>query len=155
MVASRAPPSGWPVGHVETTCLVCRRAWLHSSRSSVWPNRPAAQTPPLAVRFDPVVCYRSPRGSWITLPVSAPDRAAHSWNGRGAGGKSRVNARLTEKSMTVADRPASAGTPALAVEGLRAGYRSIQALDDVSFALPRGSLAALIGPNGAGKSTLF
>jgi ABC-type Mn2+/Zn2+ transport system ATPase subunit len=57
--------------------------------------------------------------------------------------------------MTVADRPASAGTPARAVEGLRAGYRSIQALDDVSFALPRGSLAALIGPNGAGKSTLF
>src|SRR3954464_15390628 len=57
--------------------------------------------------------------------------------------------------MTTADRRASAGTPALAVEGLRAGYRSIQALDDVSFALPRGSLAALIGPNGAGKSTLF
>jgi len=66
-----------------------------------------------------------------------------------------VNAELTEKTMAQADRVASPGTPMLAVEGLRAGYRSIQALDDVSFALPRGSLAALIGPNGAGKSTLF
>src|SRR3954469_17539805 len=57
--------------------------------------------------------------------------------------------------MAQADRVASPATPMLAVEGLCAGYRSTQALDDVSFALPRGSLAALIGPNGAGKSTLF
>jgi manganese/iron transport system ATP-binding protein len=44
---------------------------------------------------------------------------------------------------------------ALTVTGLRAGYRGVLALDDVSFSLPRGALAALIGPNGAGKSTLF
>jgi ABC-type Mn2+/Zn2+ transport system ATPase subunit len=52
---------------------------------------------------------------------------------------------------------ASAVEPAtgLAVHGLYAGYRSVVALEDVTFALPRGSLAALVGPNGAGKSTLI
>ncbi len=45
--------------------------------------------------------------------------------------------------------------PALSVQGLRAGYRSVLALDGVTFQVPRGSLTALIGPNGAGKSTLF
>ena len=44
---------------------------------------------------------------------------------------------------------------ALAVENLRAGYGSLLVLEDVSFALPAGSLTALVGPNGAGKSTLF
>ena len=44
---------------------------------------------------------------------------------------------------------------ALTLHGVRAGYQSTLALNDVSFSLPRGALAALIGPNGAGKSTLF
>ena len=64
----------------------------------------------------------------------------------------------TEALRTVAPLAAALGReepPALAVAGLRAGYGSIVALEDVSFALPRGSLTALIGPNGAGKSTLF
>ena len=45
--------------------------------------------------------------------------------------------------------------PVLAVDGLRVGYRSVLALDAVTFQLPRGSLTAPIAPNGAGKSTLF
>lgn len=51
--------------------------------------------------------------------------------------------------------PAPLAAPALWVHGLRAGYRSVVALEDVTFQVPRGSLAALIGPNGAGKSTVF
>ena len=38
---------------------------------------------------------------------------------------------------------------------LRPRYRTVQALDGVSFALERGELLGFIGPNGAGKSTII
>ncbi len=61
-----------------------------------------------------------------------------------------------EPLLTPRSTARSADAPAaLTVQGLHAGYRSVVALEDVSFALPRGSLTALVGPNGAGKSTLF
>lgn len=43
----------------------------------------------------------------------------------------------------------------LQVTGLSVRYRSIEALEDVSFATSCGNCVALIGPNGAGKSTLL
>jgi ABC-2 type transport system ATP-binding protein len=48
------------------------------------------------------------------------------------------------------DHPAPA--PA-AVTGLRKTYRSVVAVDNISFALERGSVTALLGGNGAGKTT--
>jgi len=42
----------------------------------------------------------------------------------------------------------------LSVEGVVHAYGGVQAVNDCSFAIPQGSIAALIGPNGAGKTTL-
>lgn len=41
----------------------------------------------------------------------------------------------------------------LTVTGLSKNYAGVQAVRDVSFAVPAGSITGLIGPNGSGKST--
>ncbi len=43
--------------------------------------------------------------------------------------------------------------PMIAAEGLTKRYGRLTAVDDVSFAIPRGGVTGLLGPNGAGKST--
>lgn len=43
----------------------------------------------------------------------------------------------------------------LQVQHLCVNYRSVKALEDVTFKLPAGTLVGLLGPNGAGKSTLI
>jgi branched-chain amino acid transport system ATP-binding protein len=45
--------------------------------------------------------------------------------------------------------------PLLSVEHLTMRFGGLVAVDDVSFGVERGSIAALIGPNGAGKTTVF
>mgnify|MGYP000911937549 CR=1 FL=1 len=45
--------------------------------------------------------------------------------------------------------------PALTVSHLRKQYRSVTAVDDVSFEVKRGEIVGLLGPNGAGKTTII
>ncbi len=44
-------------------------------------------------------------------------------------------------------------TVILEVFNLTKSFRSLKAVDDVSFAIPKGSCCGLLGPNGAGKTT--
>lgn len=45
--------------------------------------------------------------------------------------------------------------PAVMVRNLRKRYSTVNALDDVTFTVPKGTFFGCFGPNGAGKSTLL
>src|SRR5690606_5818578 len=47
------------------------------------------------------------------------------------------------------------GRPLLEVDQVKKAFGGLQALQGVSFTVPRGAIFGLIGPNGSGKSTLF
>ena len=56
--------------------------------------------------------------------------------------------------LTPALAPATAA-PAIELRDVTAGYRGQAALEDVTLAVPTGSMMAIVGPNGGGKSTLL
>lgn len=49
----------------------------------------------------------------------------------------------------------SASVPAIALRSVRKAFRSVVAVDEVSFEVHSGEIFGLLGPNGAGKTTLL
>jgi len=58
---------------------------------------------------------------------------------------------MTDKSK----QSGSDGRPMIEAVGLSKFYGSFVAVQDVTFTVPRGQVAAFLGPNGAGKSTIM
>jgi ABC-2 type transport system ATP-binding protein len=55
--------------------------------------------------------------------------------------------------MTIPDQPAAADAPPIEVRGLTKRFGRLTAVDQLSFAVERGTITGFLGPNGAGKTT--
>jgi ABC-2 type transport system ATP-binding protein len=59
----------------------------------------------------------------------------------------------SDANPTISNAAAPAGPAAIAVAHLVKQYKTVRAVDDISFAIARGSITGLLGGNGAGKTT--
>ena len=91
-------------------------------------------------RFTPFT-LRGPLRGQLSVTITAKTAPAFAAYAAGP-----YNARMTAPS-------AATPHPAIDVAHLVKVYRTTRAVDDISFALPRGSVTGLLGGNGAGKTT--
>jgi ABC-2 type transport system ATP-binding protein len=59
----------------------------------------------------------------------------------------------SDPALVAGEGPPAVSEPVLAVRNLTKRYGEVVAVDDLTFALERGSITGFLGPNGAGKTT--
>src|SRR5579875_2792106 len=107
----------------------------------------------------PFLRYRNPARS--ARLVSRRDRPPRCGPTPGCSTRTWAPARTTTRRTATggpamrAPEPAAAGEPALAVDGVVAGYGGGDVLHGVTFSVTEGGLTCIVGPNGSGKSTLL
>jgi ABC-type branched-subunit amino acid transport system ATPase component/ABC-type branched-subunit amino acid transport system permease subunit len=97
----------------------------------------------------------------LFLPQGILPTVAERLEGRRRRGQAGLVGARLDGPLVIGERTApaetsvAAGQPLLEVKGLSKRFGGVKAVDDASFVVPQGSIAALIGPNGSGKTTAF